>query len=77
MTVSAAEAARLMGVDLRSVQRYVADGKLDAVATPALWAAAGDGTAYRIPVESLPAAAQIGLLAGVRVRGAGARWPGI
>ena len=58
-TVSAAEAAKLIGVDIRSVQRYVDAGKLQAIATPSLLGGGANGTAYRIPVECLPAGAQI------------------
>jgi len=58
-TVSAAEAARMMGVDERTIRRYVADGKLAAVTAPSLLGGGKDGTAYRIPVEALPPEAQI------------------
>jgi hypothetical protein len=58
-TVSAAEAARLMGVTERWVRSMIAGGKLAAVAAPALLGGGRDGTAYRIPVENLPAGAQI------------------
>lgn len=58
-TVSAAEAAKLMGVTDRWVRASVADGKLQAIATPSLLGGGANGAMYRIPVDALPPAAQI------------------
>ena len=58
-TVNTAEAARLMNVTERWVRASVTDGKLAAVSAPSLLGGGRDGTAYRIPVDALPAAAQI------------------
>jgi len=58
-TVSTRDAARLMGVDIRTIQRYIDSGKLQAEAAASVFGGGAEGTVYRIAVDELPVEAQI------------------
>ena len=58
-SVSTKDAARLMGVDIRTVQRYIDTGKLRASNAASVFGGGAEGTVYRIAVDDLPMSAQI------------------
>lgn len=70
--VTVAEAARLIGVTERWIQKSAESGKLEAAMTLSAYGGGAGGTAYRVYVDSLPAEAQIKYLQGSALAEVGA-----